>query len=35
VTIGLALLWIAAAVTLITGYDYFRAGIRHLLEDDR
>jgi len=31
---GLILLWIAALVTLITGYDYFRAGLRHLLEDD-
>ena len=31
---GIALLWIAAIVTLITGYDYFRAGLRHLLEDD-
>lgn len=34
VTIGLVLLWIAALVTLMTGYDYFRAGLRHLLEDD-
>lgn len=31
---GIILLWIAALVTLITGYDYFRAGLRHLLEDD-
>lgn len=34
IDIGIALLWIAALVTLITGYDYFRAGLRHLLEDD-
>jgi len=34
VDIGLGLLWIAALVTLITGYDYFRAGLRHLLEDE-
>ncbi len=34
VNFGLILLWIAAFVTLITGYDYFRAGLRHLLEDD-
>ena len=32
--LGIALLWIAALVTLITGYDYFRAGLRHLLEDE-
>jgi cardiolipin synthase len=33
--IGEALMWIAAALTLITGYDYFRVGIRHMAEDDR
>jgi cardiolipin synthase len=27
---GLALLWISAIVTLYTGYDYFRAGVRHI-----
>ena len=27
---GLALLWVSAAVTLYTGYDYFRAGLRHM-----
>lgn len=32
--VGLALLWVAATVTLYTGYDYFRAGFRHLLEED-
>jgi cardiolipin synthase (CMP-forming) len=32
--IGLAGLWIAALLTLYTGYDYFRAGIRHLTEED-
>lgn len=31
---GIALLWIAAILTLYTGYDYFRAGIRHLLEEN-
>ena len=30
---GLMLLWISATVTLYTGYDYFRAGIRHLIEE--
>lgn len=32
--IGLVLLWFAALLTLYTGYDYFRAGGRHLLEED-
>lgn len=32
--IGLLLLWISALVTLYTGYDYFRAGIRHILSED-
>ena len=32
--LGLTLLWIAAIVTLYTGYDYFRAGFRHLLGQD-
>jgi len=31
--IGLTLLWIAALLTLYTGYDYFKAGVRHLIED--
>jgi cardiolipin synthase (CMP-forming) len=30
---GLLLLWISATVTLYTGYDYFRAGLRHLIEE--
>jgi cardiolipin synthase len=29
---GLALLWVAAGLTLYTGYDYFRAGIRHVVD---
>jgi CDP-diacylglycerol---glycerol-3-phosphate 3-phosphatidyltransferase len=32
--VGLLLLWISALVTLYTGYDYFRAGIRHLLSEE-
>ncbi len=32
--IGLALLWVAAVLTLITGYDYMKASIRHLVEED-
>jgi cardiolipin synthase (CMP-forming) len=31
--IGLALLWVSALLTLYTGYDYFRAGVRHLIEE--
>ena len=31
--IGLGLLWISAIVTLYTGWDYFRAGVHHLIED--
>ncbi len=30
--IGLTLLWISAILTLYTGYDYFRAGSKHLVE---
>jgi cardiolipin synthase (CMP-forming) len=29
--IGLALLWLSALLTLYTGFDYFRAGARHLV----
>lgn len=29
---GLAFLWIAAGLTLYTGYDYFRAGLRHVVD---
>jgi cardiolipin synthase (CMP-forming) len=29
---GLTLLWVSAIVTLYTGYDYFRAGVQHLIE---
>jgi len=28
--VGLASLWAAAALTLVTGYDYLRAGVRHM-----
>jgi cardiolipin synthase len=30
--VGLTLLWISAILTLYTGYDYFRAGSKHLVE---
>jgi cardiolipin synthase len=32
--IGLLLLWTSALITIYTGYDYFRAGIHHLIEED-
>ena len=32
--IGLSLLWLSALLTLYTGYDYFRAGVRHLIESE-
>src|ERR1700732_4059216 len=31
---GLLLLWISAIVTIYTGWDYFRAGLHHLIEED-
>jgi len=31
VLIGEVLLWIAAVLTVITGYDYMRAGLKHIL----
>jgi len=31
--IGETLLWLAAALTLMTGYDYLHAGLSHITED--
>jgi cardiolipin synthase len=31
--VGIGLLWLSALVTLYTGYDYFRAGVRHLIDE--
>jgi cardiolipin synthase (CMP-forming) len=31
--IGLALIWLSALLTLYTGWDYFRAGVRHLIRE--
>ncbi|NMG38722.1 CDP-diacylglycerol--glycerol-3-phosphate 3-phosphatidyltransferase [Chelativorans sp. ZYF759] len=31
-SIGITLLWISAIVTLYTGYDYFRAGLKHVMD---
>ena len=33
--IGVAGLWIAAMLTLVTGYDYLQAGLRHVDEMDK
>lgn len=33
IMIGLTLLWISALLTIYTGYDYLRAGLRHVFED--
>ena len=33
-TIGIILLWLSAALTLFTGYDYMRKGIDHALSED-
>jgi cardiolipin synthase len=30
---GLSLLWVSAVLTLYTGWDYFRAGMRHFIEE--
>lgn len=30
--IGITLLWVAALFTIYTGYDYFRAGLKHVVE---
>ena len=32
-TIGLTLLWLSALLTLYTGWDYMRAGVRYLIEE--
>jgi cardiolipin synthase len=31
--VGLTLLWISAILTLYTGWDYFRAGVHHLINE--
>ena len=31
--IGIGLLWLSAILTLYTGWDYFRAGLRHIIDD--
>jgi len=34
VTIGLVLLWIAAGLTIYTGWDYMRASMKHVIDED-
>jgi cardiolipin synthase len=29
---GIGLLWVAAALTMYTGYDYFKAGLKHMVD---
>ena len=31
---GIALLWLAALLTIYTGYDYFRAGLKHVVDEE-
>ena len=33
--IGIVLLWVSAILTIITGYDYLRSGLKHMIQDDR
>lgn len=33
--IGIVLVWTAALLTVITGFDYLRAGLRHMIEDTK
>jgi cardiolipin synthase len=33
IEVGITLLWLAAILTLYTGWDYLRAGLRHMIED--
>ena len=35
IDLGLIFFWAAALVTLYTGYDYFRAGLKHIVEEKR
>jgi cardiolipin synthase (CMP-forming) len=34
IIIGIVLLWLAAVLTIYTGWDYFRSGIRYLVDED-
>jgi cardiolipin synthase len=30
---GIGLLWVAALITMYTGYDYFRVGLKHIVDE--
>jgi cardiolipin synthase len=32
--IGIGMLWLAAVLTIYTGYDYFRAGAKHIMNEE-
>ena len=32
--IGIVMLWISALLTIYTGYDYFRAGLKHVVDEE-
>lgn len=33
ITVGTVLLWVAAVLTIYTGMDYFRAGLKHVVDE--
>lgn len=33
-TFGIVLLWLAAVLTMYTGYDYFKAGLKHVVDEE-
>jgi cardiolipin synthase len=35
VPVGVSLLWVAAALTMITGWDYLQAGLKHMWEQPK
>jgi cardiolipin synthase len=35
INLGLTFFWATAIVTLYTGYDYFRAGLKHIVRDNK
>lgn len=32
--IGIVLLWVSALLTIYSGYDYFRVGLKHMVDED-
>lgn len=32
--LGIILLWLAAVLTIYTGYDYFKAGLKHVVDEE-